>query len=58
MSDTATLRKLSPNKSTMQRAMSGGREVSPVAATISSKLTEAFVPTHLVVLNESHMHNV
>lgn len=30
----------------------------PMAATIRSKLTEALQPTHLEVINESHMHNV
>ena len=30
----------------------------PVAASIRQKLTEEFEPTHLEVINESHMHNV
>jgi stress-induced morphogen len=30
----------------------------PVEASITEKLTQAFEPSHLVVLNESHMHNV
>lgn len=30
----------------------------PVTAAIQEKLTAAFEPTHLDVINESHMHNV
>jgi stress-induced morphogen len=30
----------------------------PVEASITEKLTQAFEPSHLVVLNESHTHNV
>ena len=30
----------------------------PVSASIRQKLTEEFEPTHLEVINESHMHNV
>jgi stress-induced morphogen len=29
-----------------------------VSASIRAKLTAAFEPTHLDVINESHMHNV
>jgi stress-induced morphogen len=31
---------------------------TPVAASIQEKLTKEFQPTHLDVINESHMHNV
>jgi len=31
---------------------------SPVEASIRSKLTSALAPTHIQVINESHMHNV
>lgn len=30
----------------------------PVAAAIQQKLTDAFQPSHLDVINESYMHNV
>lgn len=30
----------------------------PVAASIQEKLTATFQPTHVDVINESHMHNV
>ena len=30
----------------------------PIETSIRGKLTKAFSPTHLEVLNESHMHNV
>jgi len=30
----------------------------PVTANLTTKLTEAFEPSHLEVINESHMHNV
>ena len=30
----------------------------PIYSTIETKLTEAFKPTHLEIINESYMHNV
>jgi stress-induced morphogen len=38
----------------------GGSAASqfPVTNAIREKLTESFHPTHLEVINESHMHNV
>jgi stress-induced morphogen len=30
----------------------------PIASTIQDKLSEAFIPEHLEILNESYMHNV
>jgi stress-induced morphogen len=38
--------------------MSDASPSFPVAAFIRDKLTEAFSPSHLEVINESHMHNV
>lgn len=40
------------------RRMSEASPSFPVAASIRDKLTEAFSPSHLEVINESHMHNV
>jgi stress-induced morphogen len=34
------------------------QNILPVEASITEKLTQAFEPSHLVVMNESHMHNV
>jgi stress-induced morphogen len=42
---------------TIRRTMSS-EATFPVTASIRQKLTDAFQPTHLDVLNESHMHNV
>ncbi|TMW56851.1 hypothetical protein Poli38472_006861 [Pythium oligandrum] len=33
-------------------------EEGPIAQRIRNKLTEAFAPLHLAVMNESYMHNV
>mmetsp|Transcript_23451 Transcript_23451/g.34586 ORF Transcript_23451/g.34586 Transcript_23451/m.34586 type:complete len:176 (+) Transcript_23451:378-905(+) len=44
-----------------QRLMSGTtttRATFPVTEAINTKLNESFNPTHLEVINESHMHNV
>ena len=37
---------------------SGGGAAFPVTSAIREKLTESLHPTHLEVINESHMHNV
>jgi stress-induced morphogen len=40
-------------------AISGQGEIDfPIERSIREKLTKAFSPTHLEILNESHMHNV
>ncbi|GAB9472895.1 hypothetical protein Gpo141_00010060 [Globisporangium polare] len=38
--------------------MSAAPAAGPIATRIREKLTEAFIPQHLDVLNESYMHNV
>jgi stress-induced morphogen len=37
---------------------SGDSDLFPVKAAMTEKLIKAFDPSHLDVLNESHMHNV
>jgi hypothetical protein len=37
---------------------SSEQQMLPVEASITEKLTSTFAPSHLVVMNESHMHNV
>jgi stress-induced morphogen len=39
-------------------AATGDAGKFPVGAAITQKLRETFQPTHLEVINESHMHNV
>ncbi|XP_002732777.1 DNA-binding transcriptional regulator BolA-like [Saccoglossus kowalevskii] len=40
------------------RMMSSSSSPGPVATSIKNKLSEAFQPVHLQVINESHMHSV
>ena len=42
----------------LQRRSMSSSPSFPVQAAIQEKLTAAFSPTHLEVINESHMHNV
>lgn len=42
----------------LRTAMSAAPAAGPIATRIREKLTEAFIPQHLDVLNESYMHNV
>ena len=45
-------------RSSLSASASTATTMGPVSDAITSKLTEAFAPTHLEVRNESHMHNV
>jgi stress-induced morphogen len=45
-------------KRAMSSAGGGAASQFPVTNAIRDKLTESFHPTHLEVINESHMHNV
>ena len=44
--------------SNMSTASTSSSSKFPVTATLTTKLTEEFQPSHLDVINESHMHNV
>eukprot|EP00045_Choanoeca_perplexa_P001903 m.22271 g.22271 ORF g.22271 m.22271 type:complete len:130 (-) comp11226_c0_seq2:165-554(-) len=43
---------------TQLRLMATQSEHGPIGQTIQSKLLDAFKPSHLLVINESYMHNV